>query len=153
MGRRVQYGSSFVSLPVGYGIDSTRPDPAVQGALFFNTDKHTLEIYDGDGWHSIRDMHSVDIQSDTNVVVNKHYWVDCLPNSGFTATLPTSPSKYDKITFTDKNNSINNIRIFRIDPGSNPIMGTADVMEVTTTGASFTLIWFDNTEGWRVENI
>jgi len=153
MGRRVQYGASFVSLPVGFG--NTPPDPAIQGALFYNSDTRTLNIYDGDGWHSIRDMHAIEINSNTNLLVNKHYWVDTDPNAGFTVTLPANPTKYDKITISDKNNSISDIKPLNIDANGKNIMGDGSdpIMIVTTPGASFTLVFFDDVEGWRIEHI
>ena len=94
---------------------------------------------------------NVDVTTSIAVGSNKVYW--CNTSSGtITLTLPPSPSKGDLIRIFDVGNTFdtNSLTIAR---NGRPIMGSADDLTVNTEGAAFDLVFYDNTEGWRIFTI
>jgi len=74
-------------------------------------------------------------------------WFDNLTSGAFTITLPSSPTQGDRIRFIDvtRNAAVQNLTIAR---NSQPIMGDAEDLTVTTEGASFELMYYNGTRGW-----
>jgi len=68
-------------------------------------------------------------------------------SSAFTITLPSSPSLGDEVSIVDYAGTFdsNNCTIGR---NSQPIMGVAEDLVVSTERASFTLVYVDGTQGW-----
>ena len=72
-------------------------------------------------------------------------------SSAFTATLPTSPSQGDEISFIDYAGTFdtNNLTIGR---NSHNIQGVAEDLTVSTERAGFTLVYVDATQGWLLKD-
>lgn len=132
-------------------VGATRPDNASAGLMFFNTTHSVLEIYNGTGWHRINDYLPQVVNTSSVVVSNRTYWVDTA-GGAVTLTLPSSPSQYDYIKFTDVSGSFESNNL-TINPNGQRIMRTADNMTVSTNGASITMIYYNATTGWLLEAI
>ncbi len=133
------------------GTTAERPTTANPGVQYFNTTTNQLEIYNGSGWHPVGNYERVSISSNTAAVANRHYLVNTIAGP-VTLTLPATPITGDYIriqdvagTFGSNNLTINN--------NSNRIMRQLDTMTISTSGASFALIYHDATAGWLVESI
>ena len=72
-------------------------------------------------------------------------------SAAFTATLPSSPSLGDEVTIIDYAGTFdtNNLTVGR---NSQPIMGTAADLTVSTERAAFTLVYSDSTQGWLLRD-
>ena len=68
-------------------------------------------------------------------------------NAPVTITLPASPAIGNEVTFIDSGNGFgsNNLTISR---NSQPILGNASNLTVSTNGAAFTLVYVNSTRGW-----
>jgi hypothetical protein len=68
-------------------------------------------------------------------------------NAPVTITLPASPAIGNEVTFIDSGNGFgsNNLTINR---NSQPILGNAANLTVSTNGAAFTLVYVNSTRGW-----
>jgi len=68
-------------------------------------------------------------------------------NAPVTITLPASPAIGNEVTFIDSGNGFgsNNLTIGR---NSQPILGAASNLTVSTNGAAFTLVYVNATRGW-----
>ena len=68
-------------------------------------------------------------------------------NAPVTITLPASPAIGNEVTFIDSGNGFgsNNLTINR---NSQPILGAASNLTVSTNGAAFTLVYVNSTRGW-----
>ncbi len=68
-------------------------------------------------------------------------------NAPVTVTLPASPAIGSEVTFIDSGNSFgsNNLTINR---NSQPILGNAGNLVLSTNGAAFTLVYVNATRGW-----
>ena len=68
-----------------------------------------------------------------------------------TVTLPASPAVGNEVTFIDSGNAFgsNNLTINR---NSQPILGTAANLTVSTNGAAFTLVYVNATRGWAYKD-
>lgn len=150
MGRNVSLGIYPSNLKTLIGRQSDRPASTNAGVQFYNTDTDQLEIYNGDGWHPVRDTLAISaVNSNTNLVSNRNYWVT---GSGLTLTLPSAPNAYDTIKITDTTGNIQASNLTIARNGKN-IMGQADNMLLDTNGASVTLVYYDTSRGWTLEAI
>jgi hypothetical protein len=72
-------------------------------------------------------------------------------SSAFTATLPTSPSQGDEVSFIDYAGTFdtNNLTIGR---NSHKIQGVAEDLTVSIERAGFTLVYVDATQGWLLKD-
>ena len=68
-----------------------------------------------------------------------------------TVTLPASPAVGNEVTFIDSGNAFgsNNLTIAR---NSQPILGTAANLTISTNGAAFTLVYVNATRGWAYKD-
>lgn len=68
-----------------------------------------------------------------------------------TVTLPASPAVGNEVTFIDSGNAFgsNNLTINR---NSQPILGAASNLTVSTNGAAFTLVYVNATRGWAYKD-
>ena len=66
-------------------------------------------------------------------------------------TLPSSPSLGDEVSIIDYAGTFdtNNLTVGR---NSQPIMGTAADLTVSTERAAFTLVYVDSTQGWLLRD-
>ena len=151
MGRNVSIGiypSNFKTL---LGKTADRPATTNAGVQFFNTDTNQLEIYNGDGWHPVRDTLPVSVSNSNSVVSNRNYWVDT-SGGAVTLTLPASPTAYDYVKFTDITGSFDTNNL-TINPNGKRIQRIADNMTISTEGASVTMVYYNDTVGWLLEAI
>jgi hypothetical protein len=91
------------------------------------------------------------VTSTTLTTVSKQgYFIDTTSNA-ITATLPTSPTLGDFISFIDYAGTFdtNNLTVAR---NGNPIQGDASDLTVATERAGFTLVYVDATQGWLLQN-
>ena len=72
-------------------------------------------------------------------------------NAPVTVTLPASPAIGNEVTFIDSGNGFgsNNLTINR---NSQPILGAASNLTVSTNGAAFTLVYVNATRGWAYKD-
>jgi len=64
-----------------------------------------------------------------------------------TVTLPASPSTGSEVTFVDDRGTFANNNLI-INRNSQPILGQAANLTVSTNGAAFTLLYVNSTRGW-----
>jgi hypothetical protein len=107
------------------------------GALAFAT------VSGGAAWQAV-------VTSNLTVVSKNGYFVDT-SSAAITATLPSSPTLGDFISFIDYNGTFdtNNLTIAR--NGKN-IQGLAEDLTVNQERAGLTLVFTDNTQGWLLQN-
>ena len=91
------------------------------------------------------------VTSTTLTTVSKQGYFINTSSNAITATLPTSPTLGDFISFIDYAGTFdtNNLTIAR--NGKN-IQGSATDLTVATERAGFTLVFTDNTQGWLLQN-
>jgi hypothetical protein len=145
---RDKMGSEAMVPPTGTTAERPGVGNLIEGQFRYNTDLKTPEYYDGTQWIPAGRWATVDITSNTNASIWRTYF--CNTSGGaFTLTLPASPVKGDAIRVFDVGNTFdtNNLTIGR---NGKPIGGLAENMTVTSEGASFELVFFDNTQGWRI---
>ena len=72
-------------------------------------------------------------------------------SAAITMTLPSSPSLGDEVSIIDYAGTFdtNNLTVGR---NSQPIMGTAADLTVSTERAGFTLVYVDSTQGWLLKD-
>ena len=68
-------------------------------------------------------------------------------NAPVTVTLPASPAIGNEVTFIDSGNGFNSNNL-TINRNSQPILGAASNLTVSTNGAAFTLVYVNSTRGW-----
>jgi len=125
--------STVTSIPLG-------------GTLKFNgatLSGDTLEITGGTSWQTVK-------TSGFNTVAGEGYFCNTT-SSAFTATLPTSPTQGDEVSFIDYAGTFdtNNLTIGR---NSHNIQGSAADLTVSTERAAFCLVYVDATQGWLLKN-
>lgn len=125
--------STVTSIPLG-------------GTLKFNgatLSGDTLEITGGTSWQAVK-------TSGFNTLAGEGYFCDTT-SAAFTATLPTSPTQGDEVSFIDYAGTFdtNNLTIGR---NSHNIQGSATDLTVSTERAAFCLVYVDATQGWLLKN-
>ena len=85
-----------------------------------------------------------------NVTAKEGYFIDTTSTT-ITATLPSSPTLGDFVSFIDYAGTFdtNNLTIAR---NGKPIQGSATDLTVATERAGLTLVFTDNTQGWLLQN-
>ena len=68
-------------------------------------------------------------------------------NAPVTVTLPASPAIGNEVTFIDSGNGFNSNNL-TINRNSQPILGNAANLTLSTNGAAFTLVYVNATRGW-----
>ena len=125
--------STVTSIPLG-------------GTLKFNgatLSGDTLEITGGTSWQTVK-------TSGFTAVAGEGYFCNTT-SSAFTATLPTSPTQGDEVSFIDYAGTFdtNNLTIGR---NSHNIQGAAENLTVSTERSAFSLVYVDVTQGWLLKN-
>ena len=107
------------------------------GALSFAT------VSGGAAWQAVK-------TGNFNVTAKEGYFVDTT-STAITATLPSSPTIGDFVSFIDYAGTFdtNNLTVAR---NGKPIQGSATDLTVATERAGFTLVFVDNTQGWLLQN-
>jgi len=141
--------TSHMLLPKG--SDAQRPSGVV-GYMRYNTDRNIVEVYTGSTWQTPGMYKQVDV-TNTNYTASSfdQCWVRT-DSSAVTITLPGSPIKGDSIRFFDlaRTFATRNLTVAR---NGKPIQGDAQDLTVNTNGASFELVYYDATYGWRIFSI
>ena len=125
--------STVTSIPLG-------------GTLKFNgatLSGDTLEITGGTSWQTVK-------TSGFTAVAGEGYFCNTT-SSAFTATLPTSPTQGDEVSFIDYAGTFdtNNLTIGR---NSHNIQGVAEDLTVSVERSAFSLVYVDVTQGWLLKN-
>ena len=101
------------------------------------------EVSGGTAWQAI---------ATTNATMTAGYGYFVNTSSGaITMTLPSSPSLGDEVSIIDYAGTFdtNNLTVGR---NSQPIMGSAADLTVSTERAAFTLVYVDSTQGWLLRD-
>jgi hypothetical protein len=97
----------------------------------------------GAAWQAVKN-------ANFNVTAKEGYFIDTTSTT-ITATLPSSPTLGDFVSFIDYAGTFdtNNLTIAR---NGKPIQGSATDLTVATDRAGLTLVFTDNTQGWLLQN-
>ena len=133
------------------GAQATRPTGAdlIEGGIRYDTDANSVEFYNGNAWLPLGSYASVDVSGNGTTLSNKEQAFCNTSGGAFTITLPASPVKGDSVRIFDVNKTFDtqNLTVAR---NGKPIMGDASDLTVSTEGAAFELVFYDNTQGWRI---
>ena len=133
------------------GAQATRPTGAdlIEGGIRYDTDANSVEFYNGSAWLPLGAYASVDVSGNGTTLSNKEQAFCNTSGGAFTITLPASPVKGDSVRIFDvaKTFDTQNLTVAR---NGKPIMGDASDLTVSTEGAAFELVFYDNTQGWRI---
>ena len=101
------------------------------------------EVSGGTSWQAIA-------TTNATMAAGSGYFVNTT-SGAITMTLPSSPSLGDEVSIIDYAGTFdtNNLTVGR---NSQPIMGTAADLTVSTERAGFTLVYVDSTQGWLLRD-
>jgi len=88
--------------------------------------------------------------SSFNAAAGEGYFVDTTSNV-ITATLPASPTIGDEVSFIDVAATFDTNN-FTVGRNGKPIQGSAADLTVSVERAGFTLVFYDNTQGWVLKD-
>jgi hypothetical protein len=131
--------SSFtLNLPTATGTANQVIQTDGSGNLSFAT------VSGGAAWQAV-------VTSTTLTTVSKQGYFINTSSNAITATLPTSPTLGDFISFIDYAGTFdtNNLTVAR---NGHKIQGDASDLTVATERAGFTLVYVDATQGWLLQN-
>lgn len=92
-----------------------------------------------------------EISSNTTAVASRYYMVNT-SGGAITLTLPASPTMGDTVRVFDATSSFNTNNL-TIGRNSLKIMGSSSDMTVSTQNASFDLVYYNSTYGWRLFSV
>jgi len=126
-----------LTLPAADGTANQVLTTNGSGTLSFAT------VSGGAAWQAVK-------TGNFNVTAKEGYFVDTT-STAITATLPSSPTIGDFVSFIDYAGTFdtNNFTVAR---NGKPIQGSATDLTVATERAGFTLVFVDNTQGWLLQN-
>jgi hypothetical protein len=126
-----------LTLPVATGTANQVLQTDGSGNLSFAT------VSGGAAWQAVK-------TGNFNVTAKEGYFVNTT-SGAITATLPSSPTIGDFVSFIDYAGTFdtNNLTIAR---NGKPIQGDASDLTVATERAGLTLVFVDNTQGWLLQN-
>jgi hypothetical protein len=133
------------------GTTAQRPVAPIQGALRFNTDTAAFEGYNGTAWVPIGSLQNVDVSGTYTATAFQTLWCDT-SGGAFTVTLPASPNKGDVVRILDVAKSFDS-NTLTVGRNNKLIMGDTADLTVTTEGAAFDLIFYNDTYGWRIFSV
>lgn len=139
-------GTDYMYMPSG--TTAQRPGSPSSGMMRFNTTYGLPEVYNGSSW-VVMGFRDVDVSGSRTTEAFETNWCT---TGGFTITLPANPAKGDRIRFFDcaKVFDTSNLTVGR---NGKLIQGDAANLTVSTEGAAFELVFFNNTYGWRIFTI
>jgi len=126
-----------LTLPAADGAANQVLQTNGSGTLSFAT------VSGGAAWQAVK-------TGNFNVTAKEGYFVNTT-SGAITATLPSSPTIGDFVSFIDYAGTFdtNNLTIAR---NGKPIQGDASDLTVSIERAGFTLVFVDNTQGWLLQN-
>ena len=126
-----------LTLPAADGSANQVLQTNGSGTLSFAT------VAGGAAWQAVK-------TGNFNVTAKEGYFVNTT-SGAITATLPSSPTIGDFVSFIDYAGTFdtNNLTIAR---NGKPIQGDASDLTVSIERAGFTLVFVDNTQGWLLQN-
>jgi hypothetical protein len=136
-------------------VGDTPPASPTANQLWFNSTDATLYIYYSSAWVECLAGSGLSSfrEASTGITATAFgkYIIDC-SSAAVTVTLPASPVMGDEVSIIDGTGSAatNNITIAR---NGNKIQGLAENMIVNTARAAFTLVYYNNTQGWILTQI
>ena len=142
-------GDLIIKGEVGIGtttLSQLSYDPTTDELVWFHKSlNRKVPLWGPDTYYQV-------ITSNTTIKSWTTAMCDTVTGGAFTLTLPASPTQGDRVKISDfkRNFDSNALTIGR---NGKPIMGDAADMTVNTEGASFELLFWDDTEGWIVTNI
>lgn len=119
------------------------------GSFRFNTSTARFEGYNGTVWADVGGSNPyIEKNAPYEAVVGDQIFVNTSA-APVTITLPASPAMGNTVKFIDAAGTFdfNNLTINR---NGSAIMGDADNLIVNTKNAAFTLVFYNNTFGWRL---
>jgi hypothetical protein len=130
--------SFTLNLPTTSGTANQVIQTDGSGNLSFAT------VSGGAAWQAV-------VTSTTLTTVSKQGYFINTSSNAITATLPTSPTLGDFISFIDYAGTFdtNNLTVAR---NGHKIQGDASDLTVATERAGFTLVYVDSTQGWLLQN-
>jgi hypothetical protein len=130
--------SFTLNLPTTSGTANQVIQTDGSGNLSFAT------VSGGAAWQAV-------VTSTTLTAVSKQGYFINTSSNAITATLPTSPTLGDFISFIDYAGTFdtNNLTVAR---NGHKIQGDASDLTVATERAGFTLVYVDSTQGWLLQN-
>ena len=129
----IGFGTTVITLPTGDGNADQVLTTDGSGALSF------VDNTGGTAWVAIK-TGAYTAAAGEGVFVNT-------TSSAFAITLPSSPSLGDEVSIVDYAGTFDS-NACTIARNSQPIMGVAEDLVVSTERASFTLVYVDGTQGW-----
>lgn len=96
-------------------------------------------------------MPNVEVIANTVADSNKAYWINTSTGT-ITLTLPAAPSMGDIVRIFDVQSTFDTNNL-TVDRNGKPIMGANENLTVNTEGAAFELVFYNNTQGWRLFTI
>lgn len=133
-------GNLTVTLPLFTSTDAGLvPAAGTPSGKFLKDDGTFSGLADGGAI-----LPSVEVSTSQAVPAGARYVIAA---SSLTLTLPASPAFGDEVQFVPKSLSITGTTIAR---NGNPIMGAAEDFSADVEGASFSLVFTDSTDGWRL---
>ena len=143
-------GSNYVDLKVpalAANVTLTLPNTDGNADEFLKTDGSGnlsfAEVSGGTSWQAVK-------TSGFTAVAGEGYFCNT-SSAAFTATLPSSATIGDEISFIDYAGTFdtNNLTVGR---NSHNIQGSAADLTVSTERAGFTLVYVDSTQGWLLKD-
>jgi len=138
--------TGFIKVSAGTTAERT-VGPA--GSFRYNTTTSRFEGYNGAIWADVAGFNPyIEKSANYTAVVGDQIMVNT-SSAGVTITLPATPALGSTVKFIDGAGTfdINNLTINR---NGNTIMGDAENMIASTKNAAFTLVFYNNTYGWRL---
>jgi hypothetical protein len=78
-------------------------------------------------------------------------WINTTGNA-ITVTLPPNPNEGDTVRFVDVSKTFDT-NALTVDRNGRLIQGDTENMTVSTEGAAFDLVYYNNTFGWRIFSV
>ena len=123
-------------------LDTNPTTPGYNGQLFYNTVSNNYKVNRAG---TVADGSTV-----TTAVAGNGYFIDTT-SAAHTINLPASPSVGDEVSIIDASGTAdtNNITVGR---NSENIQGSAADLTISTERAAFTLVYFNSTQGWLLND-